>query len=219
MRPMFRRLLFGPALIGLAGVASAQDIKPLPKPDPAPAPEAAKPEPEAPKPAAAATLSDPFAAIPPAKPEDVKSIDAIVAALYDVISGDAGKERDWNRFRSLFYPGARMIPTGTSATTGKVAARIASPEDYIRANEAFLEGEGFHEQELSRHVDRFGTIAQVFSSYEARKKLGDEKPFLRGINSMQLLNDGKRWWVMTVAWSPESEASPLPPAFSKKVER
>lgn len=219
MLSMSRGLLLGAALLALAGTAGAQDIKPLPKPEPAPAPERAKPEPEAPKPAPAASLSDPFAAIPPAKPEDVKSIDAIVAALYDVISGDAGKARDWNRFRSLFYPGARMIPTGTNATTGKVAARIATPEDYIRANEAFLEGEGFHEQELSRHVDSFGTIAQVFSSYEARKKLADEKPFLRGINSIQLLNDGNRWWVMTIAWTPESAASPLPDQYSKQMER
>jgi hypothetical protein len=146
-------------------------------------------------------------------------MDAIVAAFYDVISGDAGKERDWNRFRSLFYPGARMIPTGANAKTGKVGARIASPEDYIKANEAFLEGEGFHEQELTRHVDSFGTVAQVFSSYEARNKLSDAKPFMRGINSIQLLNDGNRWWIMTIAWTPESAAAPLPDKYSKKPER
>jgi hypothetical protein len=214
-----RGVLLGAALFALPGAAAAQDIKPLPKQEAAPEPEADKSAAEGPKPAATAAASDPFAAIPPARPEDVKSIDAIIVALYDVISGDSGKERDWNRFRSLFYPGARMIPTGTNATTGKVGARIATPDDYIRANEAFLEGEGFHEQEMSRHVDSFGTIAQVFSSYEARKKLSDEKPFLRGINSIQLLNDGNRWWVMTVAWAPESAASPLPDQYSKKLER
>ena len=55
---------------------------------------------------------DPFSLLPAPKPADVASVDAIVAALYDVISGDPGIERDWDRFRSLFYPGARMIPTG-----------------------------------------------------------------------------------------------------------
>lgn len=202
------------ALALLGSAAIAQDIKPVgnaaPAPKPAPTPSASAPAPAA---------GDPFASIPPARPDDVKSMDAIVAALYDVISGDAGVKRDWNRFRSLFYPGARMIPTGANAKTGKVGARIASPEDYIRANQEFLEGQGFHEQELTRHVDSFGTIAQIFSSYEARNKLSDAKPFLRGINSIQLLNDGKRWWIMTIAWSPETGASPLPDRYSKKAER
>ncbi len=146
-------------------------------------------------------------------------MDAIIAALYDVISGDAGVERDWNRFRSLFYPGARMIPTGKNAKTGQIGARIASPNDYIKANEAFLEGEGFHEQEMFRHVDSFGNMAQVFSVYQARKKLSDAKPFLRGINSIQLFNDGKRWWVMTIAWSPETPEHPLPKQYTEKQTR
>lgn len=210
-----RGLFFGAALLALAGAAGAQDIKPVAKPAPAPA---AAPPAEPARPAPAAAPADPFAKLPPAKPEDVKSIDAIVAALYDVISGDAGKDRDWDRFRSLFYPGARMIPTGTNRA-GKVNARVATPDDYIRANEEFLEGEGFHERELSRRVESFGTIAQVFSAYEARKKLSDDKPFLRGVNSIQLLNDGNRWWVLTMAWAPETEAAPLPDALTRKVER
>jgi hypothetical protein len=206
-------LLFGAAFLSLAAAAGAQDIKPVGNAAPAPV---SSPTPAT---APANAAADPFASIPPAGPDDVKSMDAIVAALYNVISGDAGVKRDWNRFRSLFYPGARMIPTGANAKTGKIGARIASPEDYIRANQEFLEGQGFHEQELTRHVDSFGTIAQVFSSYEARNKLSDAKPFLRGINSIQLLNDGKRWWIMTIAWSPETAASPLPDRYSKKAER
>lgn len=194
--------------LACASVAGAQVVEPLP--GTAPAEAAASP---------ARPAADPFAAIPAAKPEDVRSMDAIVAALYDVISGDAGVKRDWNRFRSLFYPGARMIPTGKNAKTGQLGARIASPEDYIKANEAFLEGEGFHEQELFRHVDSFGGMAQVFSVYQARNKLTDEKPFLRGINSIQLLNDGKRWWVMTIAWTPETAENPIPQRYLQKVER
>ena len=41
-----------------------------------------------------------------ANPADVASIDAIMKAVYDVISGDAGQKRDWDRFRSLFYKDA-----------------------------------------------------------------------------------------------------------------
>jgi hypothetical protein len=205
MSALLRNALAGAAFLVLAEPAIAQAGD-----QPA---EAEKPA-EA-KPAAA----DPFARIPAPKPEDVRSMDAIIAALYDVISGDAGVKRDWNRFRSLFYPGARMIPTGRNAKTGQIGARIASPEEYIKANEAFLEGEGFHEQEMFRHVDSFGNMAQVFSVYQARKKLSDAKPFLRGINSIQLLNDGKRWWVMTIAWAPESADNPIPAQYLKRVER
>jgi len=179
--------------------------------------ETPAPAPAEPAPAAAAP-PDPFASIPAAKPDDVASMDAIIAALYDVISGDAGVERDWDRFRSIFYPGARMIPTGRNASTGKGSARVASPEAYIKANESFLEAEGFHERELSRMTQSFGSIAQVFSSYEARKKLSDP-PFLRGVNSIQLFNDGTRWWVLTVAWSPETPDNPLPPGLARRPER
>jgi hypothetical protein len=205
MSAIARNALAGAAFFFLTGTAAAQEQ--------APSGSAEKP------PEAGAPARDPFAAIPQARPEDVRSSDAIIAALYDVISGDAGVKRDWNRFRSLFYPGARMIPTGRNAKTGVIGARIASPEDYIRANQAFLEGEGFHEQELFRRVNTFGNMAQVFSGYQARNKLSDEKPFLRGINSMQLLNDGKRWWVMTIAWAPETADNPIPPEYLKKVER
>ena len=195
--------------------AAAQDVKPLAKPAPAQAPAAAA----APAPSPQAVVPDPFAGIPAARPADVASVDAIVTAVYDVISGDKGVKRDWNRFRSLFYPGARMIPTGRNAKTGKINARVASPESYIEGNQAFLEGEGFHEQEISRHVDSFGNIVQVFSAYEARRTLKDPAPFLRGINSMQLFNDGKRWWVMTIAWSPETAEHPLPKQYTEKQAR
>jgi len=195
-----RFLLGAMALFSLSGGAVAQSGEPAAS--------------AAPKPAAAP--ADPFAGIPPAKPADVASIDAIVAAVYDVISGDAGVERNWLRFRSLFYPGARMIPTGRNAKTGHAAAIFIAPEGYIRSSGPLLVKEGFHEREINRHVDTFGNIAQVFSSYEARHKLGDEKPFLRGINSIQLFNDGKRWWVLTIAWSAENEQNPLPEEYSKK---
>lgn len=208
-----RALAASAVLLGCAAPAAAQDAAQEEKP----APAAAQEEKVAParqpgQPAA----RDPFALLPAARPADVASADAIVAALYSVISGDAGVERDWDRFRSLFYPGARMIPTGKHAATGKINARIASPEEYIRASESFLEGRGFHEQEISRHADAFGNIVHVFSSYEARHKLSDEKPFLRGINSIQLFNDGKRWWIMTIAWSPETPETPLPKEYSAR---
>lgn len=125
-----------------------------------------------------------------ANPADVGSLDAIMKAVYDVISGDAGQKRDWNRFRSLFHKDAKLIPTGKNAQTGVVGARFLSPDDYIQRASATLEKDGFHERELSRKVDQYGNIAQVFSTYVSFRKKDDKEPFMRGINSFQLLNDG-----------------------------
>lgn len=150
-----------------------------------------------------------------ADPKDVGSVDSIMKAVYDVISGDAGKERDWDRFRSLFHKDARMIATGKNPNTGAVGVRTMTPEDYIKLNGPFLVKEGFHEREIARHSESYGNIVHAFSTYEAFKTLQDKKPFMRGINSFQLLNDGKRWWVMTIFWEAESPENPIPTKYLK----
>lgn len=142
--------------------------------------------------------------MPEVNSADVATLDGILKAMYEVISGAAGQKRDWNRFRSLYHPGARMIPTGIGTKTKKGFAVVMTPEEYIERNTPFFEKEGFYEREIARRVETFGTITHVFSTYEARHKLSDEKPFIRGVNSIQFLNDGTRWWVLTVAWSPET---------------
>ena len=150
-----------------------------------------------------------------ADPKDVSSMDAIMKAVYDVISGDAGKARDWDRFRSLFHKDARLIPTGKNATTGVVAANALSPEDYIKRVEPFFAKEGFYETESARKVEQYGNIVHVFSTYESRHARDDKKPFQRGINSFQLLNDGKRWWVVTIYWQGETADNPIPEKYLK----
>lgn len=153
-------------------------------------------------------------AVLPAAPADVASIDAIVAALYDVISGPAGEKRDWDRFRSLFLPGARLIPTGLSPE-GAGRHRLLSPDDYAR-NATGLERDGFFEREIGRRLDRFGNIAHVFSAYDSRRTAEDAEPFARGINSIQLWNDGTRWYVVTIFWQAESDATPIPAEYLDK---
>lgn len=150
-------------------------------------------------------------AAPVANPADVATMDAIVASLYDVISGAPGP-RNWNRFRSLFAPGARLIPTGRRPT-GEIGSRPLTAEDYVQRNTPAMEKSGFFEREISRRTDKFGNIAHVFSTYEARHAKDDEKPFARGINSIQLMNDGKRWWIVTVFWQAEDEKNPLPAEY------
>ncbi len=154
-----------------------------------------------------------------ADPKDVASLDSIMKAVYDVISGDAGKARDWDRFRSLFHKDARLIPSGKNAQTGVIGARVMTPEEYVKGSGPYLEKNGFHERELARHVDIYGNIAQVFSTYHAFKTTTDKEPFMRGINSFQLLNDGKRWWVVTIYWQAETPDNLIPKQFLKSNKK
>lgn len=154
----------------------------------------------------------PPAAPPAARPADVASMDAIVAALYDVISGPAGQKRDWDRFRSLFIPGARLIPTG-KATDGSVRHRVMTPDEYAATSGPTLEQRGFFEREIGRAVETFGNITHIFSTYDSRTTAADPEPFARGINSIQLLNDGRRWWVVSVFWDSERPDNPIPSKY------
>lgn len=149
-----------------------------------------------------------------AKSEDVASIDSIVKAVYDVISGPAGKKRDWDRMRSLFAPEARMI-VSAKRPNGEIVKRVLTVEDYITRSGPVLEERGFFERELARRTEQFANIAHVFSTYDSKNKLEDEKPFARGINSIQLWNDGKRWWVLTIFWQAEDGSNPLPGKYLK----
>jgi len=154
-------------------------------------------------------------AVPEANPADVASIDAIISAVYDVISGEAEQKRDWNRFRTLFHPSARLIPTGKNPQTGLVGARSLTPDEYIQRAEPFMLKEGFFEKEIANQREIYGNIAHVFSTYESFHKKDETKPFMRGINSIQLLNDGKRWWIMSIYWQAETPENPLPEKYLK----
>ncbi|HEY9282469.1 MAG TPA: hypothetical protein VIP46_03350, partial [Pyrinomonadaceae bacterium] len=186
----------------------------LPPPTPTPSPQPRTP------------VTTPQQPTPAANPADVSTIDAIIGALYDVISGPAGQRRDWDRFRSLFAPGARLIPTGPRRPAGtpadapltgneEYAPRALTPEEYVQRSGPFLEGQGFFERETARRTEQFGHIAHAFSTYEGKVKSADAKPFVRGINSIQLVNDGRRWWIVTVFWEAETERTPLPEKYLK----
>jgi hypothetical protein len=152
---------------------------------------------------------------PAPRPEDVAGIDAILAAIYDVISGPKGKPRDWDRMRGLFVPGARLIPCRPKAADGKVAIAILTVEDYIARSGPTLVEKGFVERQVARRVDRFGHLAQVFSTYETRL---DGEPGLlgRGINAIHLLWDETRWWVVTIMWDAETPTQPIPAEYEAR---
>lgn len=143
-----------------------------------------------------------------ATPDDVVTLDNIIAALYEAVSGPAGV-RDWDRMRSLFWPGARLIPTRRNEQGGAYP-HVLSVEEFIVALKKNTETEGFYERELSRKVESFGHITHVFSAYECKHSPQDSAPFMRGINSIQLFFDGARFGVLTIFWDIERPENSLP---------
>jgi hypothetical protein len=149
---------------------------------------------------------------PPARAGDVDTVEHIVAAVYEVISGPAGP-RDWDRFKSLYYPGARMIPSGRN-DKGTAFARVTTPDEYATRGQDYFSKQAFFENPVANRVEVWDHIAHVWSTYESRHAK-EEKPFARGINSFQLFNDGSRWWILTVYWEGEDKDHPLPDKYLK----
>ncbi len=154
---------------------------------------------------------------PRADPADVASIDAIMEAVYDAISGPADEARDWDRFRSMMHPEARLVPA-SRRPDGTAALRVLTVDDYVDlAGPLFrdgpmFQGKGFYEVEVARRVERYGTVAHVWSTYESRLDPAED-PFARGINSFQLFWDGRRWHVLTIFWHQEDAATPIPAPY------
>lgn len=149
---------------------------------------------------------------------DVESIDAIISASYRLISGEAGEKRNWAKMRSLFAPGARLIPTTKEAGVKAADGETPEPldvEGYIARVDGYFEHNGFFETEIARRTEQFAHIAQSFSTYESRHNADDAEPFMRGINSFQLFHDGKRWWIINIFWNHEAPDTPIPEKYLK----
>lgn len=156
---------------------------------------------------AAELAKPPEARRPEARPADVESPGALVAAAYEVISGPAGEEPDWDRFRSLFLPEAQFIRT--DRVTPVPRYRIRTVEEFVDPGPR---GEAFYEDEIHSVTERYGDIAHVFSSYASRRS-PDGEPFSRGINSFQLWYDGDRWWIVDIFWHVEHDEAPIPERY------
>jgi hypothetical protein len=163
----------------------------------------------APKPPVGAIASHPET--PKAKPGDVDSVEHILAALYGSISGPAGQPRDWVRLRSICVPGAELIPALADATGADVVQ--LKVEDYIARSSARMEDAGFFEKGVHNEVEEYGNIVQVFSTYESRHAAADATPFARGINSIELLKDGGRYWIVSIYWDSERPNNPIPAEY------
>jgi len=150
------------------------------------------------------------AAIAP-RTEDVSTIDGIIKAFYEVISGPAGQPRQWARDRTLYIPDIRFVAMSQDKY-GQPVAQIASHQQFVDYADPVLVKEGFYESEIHRMTERFGNIAHVFSTYESRQK-ADGPAIARGINSIELFWDGKRWWIASNIWDDERPDNPVPAEY------
>lgn len=150
--------------------------------------------------------SVPVATIDP-RPEDVASIDGIMHAFYDVISGPAGAPRQWSRDRSLYIPDVHFV--SMSKTNERINARVMTHQQFVDGSNDFLVTHGFYEIEIHRVTTRFGNIAHVLSTYESRQT-PDGPVTDRGVNSLELFWDGTRWWIAAAIWDEERPDNPIP---------
>lgn len=155
-------------------------------------------------------------ALPPV-PAEAVSVDAIVAALYTSVSHAPDALPDFDKLRNIFLPVGMLIPPKKASEDIFTTLDADGYADRVRKSiaERKQKGEppGFVEREIGRRMDCFGNVCQIFSAYESRYLASDEKPFQRGINSIQLVRDGRRWWIASVAWDVETANSPIPAAY------
>jgi hypothetical protein len=199
-------LTWGTLLAGLVLNAGAQ--QPAPAPAPAPPP-----------------LVGTLAAHPDGRtaknPSDVDTVDHLVASLYDVISGPAGKPRDWDRFRSLFLPDGRLgvvvpeMPATKDALARKGDAVFLTPDMYVQRDDSYFKTHSFFERSIANRVEEFGNLVHVWSTYESRHAENDSQPFTRGINSIQIVHARGRFWIASVLWDDERSGMTMPEKYLK----
>jgi hypothetical protein len=176
---------------------------------------------QTPAPSAAATpASAPRGAIashpewPKANPEDVKTPEAIIAAVSSAISGEAGKPRDWNRVRSLFLPGGGRMVVSQVPKSGPSDVTVLTLDDY----QARAGGQTFYEVPIAYEVQSFGHMTHVYESYGIYHKQNDPTPSVRGVNSWELAFDGSRYYIVQVLWDTERPDNPLPAALQPATQ-
>jgi hypothetical protein len=150
---------------------------------------------------------------------DVDSVEHLVASIYDVISGPAGKPRDWDRFRALFLPDGRLgvirpdAPAKGEDPAHKSDVFLRTPDLYAERNDPYFKTNGFFERGIANRIEEFGNLVQVWSTYESRHAEADAKPFARGINSFQIVHAQGRYWIASILWDDERPGVTLPQKY------
>ena len=151
---------------------------------------------------------------------DGSSVDRIIAALYESVSHGPEYEPNWKRMRSLFLPVGRLIPPKRPGTEAFTVLDLDGFQDFFTKGTEAAKQRGqsgaFFENEVARTLDCFGNVCEAFSTYASRRAPSDPQPFARGINSIQLVNNGQRWWIASVTWDTERTDNSIPARYDKK---
>lgn len=158
---------------------------------------------------ACATVPD----APPAAGSDEFQINATVLAVYNVISGPAGR-RDWRQFEALFAPDARIVTS--TMKDGAPATLVLTTKEYVERSTPRFNERGWFERPVATRVLQYGDIAHVWSTYEGREASNQEQPVARGIRSFQLVRIGAEWKVQSLVSQEEDAAHPIPPRFAPR---
>lgn len=135
------------------------------------------------------------------RPEDVASVDGIIAAYYDLISGPAGQPADVERDKSLHHPEA-WVAIASRDGSGAPVVNVTTLDEYH--GDGAPRSQPFYEWETDRVVQRSGNMVHVWSHYASSRE-PDGEVFDTGVNSITLFHDGDRWWVM--GWMFDSAAN------------
>jgi hypothetical protein len=147
---------------------------------------------------------------------DTSSIESVIHTFYEVISGFVSEKRNWDRMRSLFAPGASLVPSSVVCGTSPPSA--IDIEAYIQRLAGFLSQHDFFETSFTHHIEVYGNIASVISTYEARHTPNESEPFRRGVNFIQMLNDGNRWWLTSMIWRDENKDNSIPEKYRRPTD-
>ena len=147
---------------------------------------------------------------------DTSNIESVLQSFYEVISGFASEERDWDSMRSLFVPGASLIPS--SIVSGTAFPSALDIEAFVQRLDRFLSQQDFFETGFVHHIERYGNIANVISTYEARHAPTESEPYRRGVNYIQMLSDGNRWWLTSMIWRDENPDLAIPERYRRPAD-
>ena len=139
-------------------------------------------------------------------PAESLSIETIIPALYRTVSGDAGSIKDWALLKKLHAPNGIITPLFHK--DGKPIANISSVDEFIALNKKIFKDINFYETEVASKIFTYGHMATILSHYESRDNR-NSKPYSQGINSFQLVNDGRRWCVISVTWDSDKGGHPV----------
>jgi hypothetical protein len=135
------------------------------------------------------------------------TLEELTKALDDAVSGPGNKDRSC--FRDLFLPDARLTPV--RKTDDGFAPHLLTVDDWINAV-AKRGSTPFYEHQIKVRTETYGHFAHLWSTYDIRDT-PDGKATVFGINSIQAVNDGKRWRVINILWEPDTTAGPVPKQY------